>query len=314
MDPKGKIPLLVVTGPTASGKSALAIRLASKFGSEIISADSMQVYRGFDIGTAKPGREELSKVPHHLIDVADPTENYSAGRFREEAAAAVERIHGSGRSVIVAGGTVLYLKVLLEGLIDAPPSDPRLRAELSREWDAGGGPGLFSELMALDPVLAARLHPNDRARIIRGIEVGRTAGVPLSALQSAHVFSERPYRWEMIGMEVPRDLLYEKINERVDQMMAAGWLEEVRSLLDRGVPPDAPPFKSIGYAELVRHLTGDAPLDCTVDDIKKATRNFAKRQLTWMRKMNIRWIRPGETEAAFKVGEKFFGEHSSEMC
>lgn len=313
MELKGKIPLLVVTGPTASGKSALALELAKKLGAEIISADSAQVYKGFDIGTAKPGREEREAVPHHLIDVAEPEENYSAGRFREEASVAAEKIHRAGKRVVVAGGTVLYLKVLLEGLLDAPPSDPALRDELSRLWDGGGGPKLMEELKTLDPVLAARLHPNDRTRIIRGVEVGRTSGVPLSALQSAHEFSERPYRWKMLGLDLPRGILYERINARVDGMLAAGWLQEVRSLLEGGVPPDAPPFRSIGYAELLHHVTGSVPLDVTVENIKKATRNLAKRQLTWMRKMDMAWLEPGDVGTALKECEKFLEEDDPDM-
>ncbi|TAL17138.1 tRNA (adenosine(37)-N6)-dimethylallyltransferase MiaA [bacterium] len=297
--------IAVLTGPTASGKSGIALEAALELGAEIISADSMQVYRGLDIGTAKPSQEERRMVPHHLIDVAEITESYSAGRFRKEAGEAIESIHSRGKPVIVVGGTLLYIKALLEGLLGAPVRDEGLRSELGRIWDEGRGGELYEELKRDDPLLAARLHPNDRSRIIRGVEVFRLSGEPLSKLQEAHGFSGGGYDALVFAVEVERPVLYRAIDERVGRMLREGWIEEVRGVLDRGYSPSLMPLQAIGYREIVRFLTEGGDAARVAEEIKQATRNFAKRQETWLKKMAANRITRRET-AVFAAAVKNF--------
>lgn len=312
-EPSSRPRIVLVTGPTASGKSALALDLAEALGGEIVSADSMQVYRGLDIGTAKPSREERARVPHHLIDVADPQEAYSAGRFREEADRAIRDARGRGRGVLVCGGTALYVKALLEGLAEAPPRDPRVRRELEARWDAGERDALCAELRKADPALAARLHPRDRARILRGLEVSRLSPAPLSALQAGHRFGDRPYEALRLGVEVPRDELYRRIDERVLRMVESGWVEEVRRLLDGGVSPDSPALQAIGYRELARHLREGGDRGAVVSGIQQATRNFAKRQMTWFRRMDLLWVRSEDSTTVLARVKKFLQTRTSPL-
>lgn len=246
--------IVVVTGPTASGKSALALALARELGGEIVSADSMQVYRHLDIGTAKPSAAERREVPHHLVDVAEPEESYHAARFRQEAARAIEEIAGRGRLPLVVGGTGLYIKVLLQGLAPGPGRCDAVRGELEARWDAGEGAALWAELRRVDPELARALHPRDRTRILRGLEVWRVAGEPLSAIHRRHRFRERPYAALLLGVERPRRELCERIDRRVVEMLEAGWVEEVERVLARGVPPGAPALQAIGYRTLCAYL------------------------------------------------------------
>ena len=288
--------VVVVTGPTASGKSALAMDLARRLGGELVSADSMQLYRGFDIGTAKPSTKELAEVPHHLIDVADPGSTYSAGAFRRDALLAISDISKRGRLPIVVGGTGLYIKVLLEGLVEGAPKDVALRKLLSERWDKGEAACLYGELERVDPLLAAKLHVNDKKRVLRGLEVWQLTGVPLSKVQAEHAFAEREVDAKVFIMEVERGSLYMRINRRVEEMISAGWVTEVKKLLAAGVPRDIEPMRAIGYKELVSHLAGEVSLDDAIAAIKQSTRRFAKRQLTWFRRMEGTRITPGEVE------------------
>ncbi|MEW6489406.1 MAG: tRNA (adenosine(37)-N6)-dimethylallyltransferase MiaA [Thermodesulfobacteriota bacterium] len=298
-------PIVVIAGPTASGKSALALALAKELGGEIVSADALQVYRGLDIGTAKPTREERARVPHHVIDVAEPTEAYSAGRFRADADQAIREIRARGRPVLVCGGTALYLKALLGGLAPAPPRDAALRSRLLAAWEAGEQAGLFAELQAADPVLAARLHPNDKSRILRGLEVWRIGGVPLSALQAGHGFSGQPYAALRLGIDVPRDELYRRIDRRVLAMLEAGWADEVRGLLEAGLPLGAPGLQAIGYRELARWVREGGEWGSVVASIQQSTRRFAKRQLTWFRRMELQWVQAADWRAILDQVRKF---------
>ncbi len=298
-------PLIVVTGPTASGKSDLAVDLAESLGGEIVSADSMQVYRHLDIGTAKPDARLRARVPHHLVDIVDPDEPFHAGRFLEEADRAVRDIASRGRVAVVCGGTALYIRVLLHGLAPAPPRDPGVRSALEARWDAGEGAVLWAELRDADPALAARLHPSDRTRILRGLEVWRVTGRPLSALQAEHGFRELRYRALLLGIRVPREELYRRINERTVRMMEAGWVEEVRRVLSLGYAPSLPPLRAIGYREICEHLAGRLDLDTAVRTIQQETRRFAKRQMTWFRRMGLEWLVPGEPSEAVRRAKKF---------
>ncbi len=288
----------MITGPTASGKTRLAIEVAEAVGGEIVSADSMQVYRHLDIGTAKPTARERGRVPHHLIDVADPDEAFHAARFLSEADRVIADIAGRGRVAVVCGGTALYLKALLHGLAPAPGRDPEVRAELEARWDRGEREALCRELARVDPEAARRLHPNDRTRIVRALEVWRVTGRPMSVFHRGHAFAPVRYRALMVGLRIDREALYRKIDARVVSMVEAGWVEEVRRVLSMGYGANLPPLQAIGYRQICSHLLERRPLDQAVAEIQQKTRRFAKRQMTWFRRMPIRWVRP---EAAAEV-------------
>lgn len=285
--------IAIIAGPTAAGKTGLAVDLARRLDAEVVSADSMQVYRGFDIGTAKPTREELRGVPHHLIDIVAPDEAFDAARFVQYADDAIRDITGREKRVLVVGGTGLYLRTLLHGLQKGPPPNPEIRARLEARAEREGWPALHGTLMGADPETAARLHPNDGVRILRALEVVEASGVPMSAWQARHRFEEQRYDALYLGLTRPRDILNQRINHRVDAMMAAGWLNEVASLLETGLSPDLKPMQGLGYRRLTAHLRGELSLDEAVEKTKTDTRRFAKRQMTWFRKEDtLRWVQP----------------------
>jgi tRNA dimethylallyltransferase len=286
-----RISLIVICGPTASGKTSLAIDLAESFGAEIISADSRQVYRGMDIGTAKATAEERLRVPHHLIDMVDPDRNFTAADFVGLARKTIVEIDARGHLPMLVGGTGLYIRALTEGLLPAPGADKELRDRLLARESMEGEGTLHRHLKEIDPVLAARLHPRDRIRIIRAIEVFSLTGRRLSELQEAHAFAEHPYRVLSLGLAPHRDDLYYAIDIRVEAMMAAGLLDEVRALLARGYSSHLKAMRTIGYRECLQHLEGELSLDETVAHIQQASRRYAKRQLTWFRKdKSIIWV------------------------
>lgn len=281
----------MIVGPTASGKSELAVRIAEDCGGEIVNADSMQVYRGMDIGTAKPSEEMRRRVPHHLLDVVDPDFNFTASDFRRHAGRAIEDIHGRGRRVVVVGGTGLYLKVLLKGMMNVPGGDEAVRSKLSAMADEIGNEGLHAVLAGLDPATAAEIHPNNRVRVIRALEIVYSTGQPTSALRQAHGFGSNEYDSVKVGIDVERVLLQERIDRRVDEMMANGLVDEVRGLLARGYSPELKSMKAIGYRQICEYLAGKYPLDEAVRLMKIGTRQYAKRQLTWFRHdPEIKWF------------------------
>jgi tRNA dimethylallyltransferase len=290
-----KTKLVIVSGPTASGKTSLAVELALAFNGEIISADSMQVYRLMDIGTAKPTLEERMGVAHHLIDVALPDEEYTAARFKVEAASKIREIADRGRNVIIAGGTGLYIKALTQGLFDGPEADWELRRELLAIAADKGKDALHEMLKKIDPEGAGLIHPNNLNRVIRAIEVFELAGKPISGLQKEHSFSDSPYECLKIGLDVERKALFEAIDRRVDKMVSAGLLEETRALAGMGYGYDLKPMCGLGYKEMSGFLNGEYPLEEAVRLIKRNTRHYAKRQLTWFRKdPDIKWFNPSE--------------------
>lgn len=283
--------VLIIVGPTASGKTDLAVRLAEQLGGEIVNADSMQVYRGMDIGTAKPSPELRKRVPHHLIDIREPDMDFSASDFRQEAARAIADIAGRGKRPIIVGGTGLYIRALLRGLVDSPSGAGKVRGELEEEAGARGGEEMLEELALVDPVTAARLHPHDLVRIIRALEVYRLTGVPISRQRLAHGFREDHYLPLKIGLSVERAELYDRINRRVERMMAEGLVDEVRALLERGFAPALKSMRSIGYRQICGYLTGEYPLEEAVRLIKRDSRRYAKRQTTWFKGDNeIYWV------------------------
>lgn len=276
--------VIVIAGPTAVGKTGTAMEVALRLGSEIVSADSMQVYRMMDIGTEKPTPEQRARVRHHLVDFLDPREGYSAGRFALEAGALIASLHARGLVPVVTGGTGLYIKALTRGLFEAPPADEALRAELSAE----PADALYARLADLDPDAAAEVAPGDARRIVRALEVTITCGEPISALRN-RLTRPVPGRFIKLCLMRDREELYAMIDQRVDEMFARGLVDEVRDLMAIG--PDITPMQAIGYKELAAHLAGEYDLDEAVRLVKRNTRRYAKRQLTWFRAEDgMHWV------------------------
>lgn len=285
--------ILCVVGPTASGKSGLALALARRLGGEIISCDSMQIYRGMDIGTAKATAAERAAVPHHLLDLAAPDAAFSAADFVTAAEAAIADITARGRLPILCGGTGLYLDSLLRPTAyAAPPPDPALRASLAAELAAEGAEAMHTRLAALDPAAAEAIHPNNTKRVLRAIEICLTAGTTKSALDAASVMGECPYDACVIGLRWPREQLNARIDERVDAMLRDGLLAETAGLYAAGyLAPGTTAGQAIGYKELLPHLRGEEPLSASVERLKIATHRYAKRQMTWFgAKTYVKWI------------------------
>jgi tRNA dimethylallyltransferase len=291
------LPLLAVVGATATGKSRLAMSLAAALDGEIVNADALQVYRGLDLGTAKPSREDRLRVPHHLIDILDPGERYSAGEFARRARLAIAGIEARGRTAIVVGGSGLYLRALLLGISPIPPGDPAVRAELRARLDAEGLPALAAELARADPETAARLSAGDSQRVLRALEVALVSGVPQSAWIARQPFGNQRIPAVSVGLTLPRSLLYDDIAGRVTRMVEQGWVEEVRGLLARGLDPHLPAFQAIGYRQLALHLMGERTLQQAIQETVQATRRFAKRQETWFRKeLDVTWFSARDLE------------------
>jgi tRNA dimethylallyltransferase len=284
-------PVLAIVGPTATSKSELAMALALELGGEIVNADALQVYRGFDIGTAKPGPAERARVPHHLIDILEPHEVYSAGEFARRALGAIAEVQERGRLPVVVGGSGLYLRALFSGISPIPPGDPAVREELRGRLEEEGLAVLRAELARLDPRTEARLTAGDTQRVLRALEVARVTGRPLSAWVEEQPFGTQAIAAVRVGLTLPRGILYDRIAGRVARMMEAGWLGEVAGLLQRNLSPRLPAFQAIGYRQLVRHLEGDGSLELAVAEIVRETRRFAKRQETWFRKEpDVTWF------------------------
>ena len=297
----GKEPLLILAGPTAVGKTNAAVQLCQKFQAEVVSADSVQVYRGLDVGSAKPEPKEIKLAPHHLIDVAEPTENFDAARFVKLADQAIADLQARGKRALVAGGTGLYIKALLHGLAQAPPVDTKLREKLSREWEEKGGQALHASLAKLDPLAGGRIHPADRQRVIRALEVSLQTGRPFSNWQAEHAFKEKRYDYLFLGLDRPRDELYKRIELRCNQMWQRGLTNEVQKLLDQGVPPGARSLQSLGYRHALMWLQGRLGQDEALALMVKDTKAYAKRQITWFRKINgINWHSPDDLSGIIK--------------
>lgn len=273
--------ILIVCGPTASGKSHLAVRLAQVLDAEIVNADSMQIYRGMDIGTAKPSVDQQGGVRHHLIDIIDPDQQFSAADYSAAADESIRDIQLRGKRVVVVGGTGLYIRALVHGLVDSPSGEGALRQSLQEEAARSGNHAMLEKLRLVDPELAATLHPNNLVRIIRALEVHHLTGIPLSVYQKQHAFATRRYNALQIGISVERKVLYQRIDERVEQMLSAGLADEVKSLASAGFSRDDKALRSIGYKEMAACLHGELSLEEAARLIKRDTRHYAKRQLTW---------------------------------
>ncbi len=300
--------LLVICGPTAVGKTALALDLAEAFGGEIISADSRQVYRLMDVGTAKATKEEQGRVKHHLIDVAWPDEEFHAATFVSLAEEALLDVCSRNKRPFLVGGTGLYIRALTEGLLQAPSADPELRQRLHDRAEEEGSPALHEELAKVDPETAVRLHPNDLIRIVRALEVYEHSGCSLANLQDEHGFRSQPYRTLKLCLNMDRADLYERINQRAEVMFEQGLLEEAETLLQAGYDTNLKSLRTIGYRQAFALLSNEMTRNEAIDDLKQSTRRYAKQQLTWFRKdKSIIWL---ESSADFdtirKLIEKFY--------
>jgi len=294
VDPSVPPPLWVVVGPTASGKTELAVTLAERDGGEIISADSVQVYRHFTVGTGKPTADERSRAAHHLVDIVDPLEPIDAAGWAALAVRAIDDVRARGREPIVCGGTFLWVRALLFGLAPAPPGDAKARERHRALADAEGRPAVHAALAAVDPESAARLAPNDFVRVSRALEVFELTGTPLSRFQEGHGFREPRYVARLVGVRREPAELDRRIEARVRAMLAAGWVDEVRALRERGFGA-ARAMGSVGYRQIDAALGGAEPIEAAslLDPIRRATRVFARRQRTWLRDEPVEWLEPG---------------------
>jgi tRNA dimethylallyltransferase len=289
---------VALAGPTASGKTGIGLHLASSLGTEVISVDSRQIYRRLDIGTAKPTAAELQRVPHHLVDFVDPSEKFSVGDYRRAVGEILPHFEEAGMIPLFVGGTGLYLKAVLEGLCPAPPASGELRLWLQRASHFPAG-GLHELLNRVDARAARKIHPNDTYRLTRALEVYYLTGETLSSRQGRHRFAERPFTALVCAVRRSREDLRDRIDRRIEMMIASGFADEVRRLLEAGLGPSLPAFRAVGYPQMVRHIRGKATLPETVDEIRRATWQYARRQMTWFRGVkDIVWIdaQPGSNE------------------
>lgn len=281
-------PLIVIVGPTASGKSVLAVALAQRFAGEVVSADAFAVYRGMEVGTAKPSAEEQHGIPHHLVSALEPSDRCDAQRWLQLAEQAIAGIRSRGHLPIVAGGTPLYVKALLEGLSAGAPRDPAVRGVLEARYESEGGAALFAELQRVDPAYAVDRHPNDKRRIVRALEVHRLTGRPYSSFHTTDGVRRRDLAPLIIGLEWPREVLYARIDMRATAMFDRGLVDEVRTLAERLSPEAA---QAVGYKEVLAHLRGEHDLARALALVQQKSRNLAKHQMTWYRGWpDIRWL------------------------
>ena len=310
MDTEGTKPkIIVICGPTGIGKTSAALELAKNLQAEIVSADSMQVYRYMNIGTAKPTADELNRVPHHMIDIVNPDEPFDAARFSEMAQEVIATLHAGQILPLVVGGTGLYIKSLVHGLFRMPKAGQTIRSRLKAEAAIHGVGFLHQQLQACDPETAVKLHPNDTYRIIRALEIYETTGNPLSGYHRKHRFKDMPYRVLKIGLRMDRGILYERINRRVDAMIREGFLEEVKRLLDMGYSESLKSMQSIGYRHMVDYIKSRFSWDEAIRTLKRDTRRFAKRQFTWFRAdSEIAWVEPDRLNDIHRLVNSFLND------
>lgn len=300
--------IVVVAGPTASGKTALGLRLAEKFNGEIVSGDSIQVYRHMDVGSAKPSPEERFRVPHHMIDIRDPDEDFSAGDYLREARRCVDDILSRDRAPFVVGGTGLYIRTLLHGLVDAPGPSADIRARLKTEEERLGPGTLYERLVAKDPDAARSISRENLPRIVRALEVMALTGEKISEFQANHGFRGSPYAYLLICLSIDRKVLYERIDKRVDSMIKEGLIEEVSNLYSRGYSRDLKPLQSLGYRHAGMILSGEMDRNEAIRLMKRDTRHYAKRQLTWFRsEPEACWCDPRYPEGIELMVHHFLG-------
>jgi tRNA dimethylallyltransferase len=303
----GLPPIVIVCGPTGVGKTRFAIGLAQRFGGQIVGADSMQIYRHMDIGTAKPTAEERAAVHHHMVDIIEPDAAFDAAAYGRQAHAVIGRLLHAGIPAFVVGGTGLYIKALVYGMFASRAQDPSIRQKLRQQIADTGSAGMHADLAQRDPQSAARIHPNDAYRILRALEVVESTGRRLSDHHQDHGFLQARYRTLTIGLELPREHLYARIEQRVDAMVAAGLLEEVRGLLERGYDPALKSMQSLGYRHMADYIQGRVAWDEILQLLKRDHRRYAKRQMTWFRAdPQVKWLAPDQEQAAACLAEAFY--------
>lgn len=303
--------IIVIAGPTASGKTSLAVELALHLGGEVVNADSMQVYRGMDIGTAKPTEEEKRGVSHHLMDVVDPDEAFNAAIYRSLSMPVIEDLHSSGTPCFVVGGSGLYIRALLGGLFECPRPPEGLREALLEEWERLGPEVLHKRLEKKDSNAAKVIHPNDRVRVLRALEVMELTGRPFSSTANDHDFRDNPFQALKICLYLERDRLYKRINRRSKEMIEQGLFDETRALLEKGYGPELKPMQSIGYRHAVKYLSGEWDLAMTSERLQVDTRRYAKRQKTWFRgEPDYAWYMPEDLDEIQGRISKFYKRFS----
>jgi len=295
---------LVICGPTASGKSGAGALLAEALGGEVVSADSMQIYRGLDIGADKAPLELRNRVPHHMIDIVEPGEGYSAARYEREAGAIIDRLTASGKLPIVVGGSGLYIKILINGIFPAPPASASIRKRLKEEAERDGVDALYERLAAVDPAYARTAAPTDLRRIVRALEVFELTGALFSTWHEKHRAAQKPRDALMVGLMRTREDLYQRIDNRVDEMFARGLVDEVRGLCERGHTMALKQLRPLGYIEVIDCLEGGSELEEAIRLTKRNSRRFAKRQMTWFRKEEVDWIEPAASDEAREIADK----------
>lgn len=305
--PEGRRAPLALVGPTAAGKTAVAVLVAERLGAEIIGCDSRQVYRGLAVGSAQPSAEERARVRHHLVGAVDPAERFSAAAYREAVLALLPQLAAAGRLPLFVGGTGLYLRAAFRGLCAAPPAVPVLRRWLAALDPALPG-GLHALLGRVDPLAAARIHPHDRYRLTRALEVFHVSGRPISEHQLGHRAALGPGEGRIFGIELAAPELRARIARRLEVMISSGLLDEARRLLDAGLDPDLPALRALGYPELFAHLRGEMTLDAALESIRRATWQYARRQSTWFRaEPGVVWLRAGADTPAEQIAEALLG-------
>jgi len=302
-------PLLVLIGPTSIGKSRVAIDVAKAIETDVLTADSRQVYRGMDIGTDKPTMDQRQGIPHRLIDMVDPDQPFNVGDYRRHAVREITRLHGEGQIPIVAGGTGLYVRAIVRGLWPGPAADWTLRKQLNQQASERGPNSLYQELIRVDPIQAGHIHPHDHPKIQRALEVYRLLGVPLSEAHHQHAFQESPYRALIIGLTMERDALYRRIEDRVELELEKGLVQETTQLLDQGYHRKLGSMKSLGYRQLAGFLFGEYTYTEAVRQLKRDTRHFAKRQMTWFRKEpSLHWLHIENSDTATQIAERILAQ------
>jgi tRNA dimethylallyltransferase len=308
-------PIIVLVGPTAVGKSEIGILVAQRLGTEVLSADSRQIFRQMDIGTDKPSFSERRGIPHRLINLLDPDSSYNAGLFRRHAMAEIDRLYAEGKVPLVVGGTGLYIRALLYGLCEGPAADWGFRHQLEREAELTGEGHLHSILSGVDPALAERLHPHDHVKIIRALEVHHLSGQPLSAAHRGHRFAASGFTSCLIGLVREREALYRRIESRIDLQLEKGLVEETRRLLMSGYGRHLGSMKGLGYRQMAGYLAGEYDYAEAIRLLKRDTRHFAKRQLTWFRKEpQITWMEIDEGESSAEVADRILPEIQRRLC